>query len=47
MQNVDKRRLETETLVVETFFPEFEGEESTVFAKYCTGCDSTCGILPP
>ena len=48
MQNLEKRRLDTEALVVETFAPDFEiGEESGVFAAYCTGCMSTCGILPP
>jgi hypothetical protein len=36
--------LDPENLVVETFVP---GEESTIEAAYCTGCMSTCGILPP
>lgn len=35
--------LDPETLVVETYDPG----ESEIQAAYCTGCDSTCGILPP
>ena len=36
--------LDPETLVVETFVP---GEEDSIYAAQCTGCMSTCGILPP
>ena len=43
----EKQSLDLETLVVETFVPGFETEESSVFAAQCTGCMSTCGILPP
>lgn len=46
-KQVEKQSLDLETLVVETFVPGFEMEESSVFALRCTGCDSTCGILPP
>ena len=37
--------LDPETLVVETYAPG--PDDSTVESLYCTGCVSTCGILPP
>jgi hypothetical protein len=40
---MENRPLDPESLVVETFYPG----ESQVEAAYCTGCMSTCGILPP
>lgn len=38
--------LDPETLTVETFVPGPDEGVSTA-AAYCTGCMSTCGILPP
>jgi hypothetical protein len=38
--------LDPETLVVETFVPGEDGF-SSIEADRCTGCMSTCGILPP
>jgi len=38
--------LDPETLTVETFVPAPE-EYGWVQADRCTGCVSTCGILPP
>jgi hypothetical protein len=36
--------LNPDTLVVETYAP---GPEDSIESAYCTGCVSTCGILPP
>jgi hypothetical protein len=38
--------LDPETLTVETFVPGPE-EGAWAAAAQCTGCMSTCGILPP
>jgi hypothetical protein len=39
--------LDPETLVVETYAPGPDEEFDSIEALRCTGCDSTCGILPP
>lgn len=39
--------LDPETLVVESFVPGPEEPSDSIAAAYCTGCVSTCGILPP
>jgi hypothetical protein len=39
--------LDPETLVVETYAPGPDEEYASTAAAYCTGCMSTCGILPP
>jgi hypothetical protein len=39
--------LDPETLTVETFAPAPEDDASWAQAARCTGCMSTCGILPP
>lgn len=40
---MDPYTLDPESLVVETFDPG----EASIAAATCTGCMSTCGILPP
>jgi hypothetical protein len=35
--------LDPETLIVETYYPG----DSEIQSNVCTGCMSTCGILPP
>lgn len=44
---MDKNVLDLETLNVETFAPGPDDQYVWVAAARCTGCDSTCGILPP
>jgi hypothetical protein len=44
---METRVLDPESLVVETFVPGPEDEFAYVAADRCTGCMSTCGILPP
>jgi hypothetical protein len=39
--------LDPETLIVETYAPGPDEEFDSIEALRCTGCDSTCGILPP
>jgi hypothetical protein len=39
--------LDPETLTVETFAPAPDDSFDSAAAAYCTGCVSTCGILPP
>lgn len=44
---MSKPVLDPEALVVETFAPGPEDQSYAVAAAHCTGCMSTCGILPP
>lgn len=44
---MDKSVLDLETLTVETFAPGPDDSYDGVAAAQCTGCMSTCGILPP
>jgi hypothetical protein len=39
--------LDPETLVVETYAPGPDEGSDSIYAAQCTGCMSTCGILPP
>lgn len=43
---MEARVLDLESLVVETFVPGPD-DGAEIFAAQCTGCMSTCGILPP
>jgi hypothetical protein len=44
---MSKPVLDPETLAVETFAPGPEEGADWAAAAQCTGCMSTCGILPP
>lgn len=44
---MDKSVLDPETLNVETFAPGPDDDYNEIAAARCTGCVSTCGILPP
>jgi hypothetical protein len=44
---MERNVLDLETLNVETFAPGPDEEYMYVAADRCTGCMSTCGILPP
>lgn len=44
---MEKSVLDPETLTVETFAPGPDDDFNGVAAAQCTGCMSTCGILPP
>ena len=39
--------LNPDTLVVETYAPGPDVGDNSIYADRCTGCVSTCGILPP